>query len=435
MVHPQSDSPKSTIAMLLVAFSFTAVLIFSYQFLPEKSLQVSPGRYLITHYADSTPNTGFKWLSEDKHKHRCTFGEGSQYCGMDIQFGDGLVEGLDLSEFDNIELDIKYSGEASVVRVYIRNFSAEFSDVEDPVRTAKYISTFVPAMELTEIQSISLNEFSVPEWWRLFSNIPRDLAYPDFDNVTHVGVDVPTPGVHGDHDIEVISIRFTGLYLTKDTWYLVILSLWAVVLLVLAIRRDVYMRETAEENLQHLAVERVRTKRLHRVSEKYKELAILDSLTGVFNRRGIYQFYENTFESPDQPNVSGSLIMLDIDHFKEVNDEHGHDIGDKVINSIGNILLNSVREHDSVGRWGGEEFIVICVSTDADGAALLAEKIRSTVEQHKFSEYPYLNITVSLGISQINRMKKFEENVKAADLALYQAKQTGRNRWIEAEID
>ena len=126
---------------------------------------------------------------------------------------------------------------------------------------------------------------------------------------------------------------------------------------------------------------------------------------------------------------SFAVILLDIDHFKEVNDRFGHSVGDQVLAGVAEIMSTSVRSGDIVGRWGGEEFLLICSVTDCDAAMSIANKLRAAIEAHDFSVAG--RVTASLGVyCCIGKMDTLEQLVSYADAALYNAKEQGRNRAV-----
>ncbi|WP_170151113.1 diguanylate cyclase [Caminibacter pacificus] len=149
-----------------------------------------------------------------------------------------------------------------------------------------------------------------------------------------------------------------------------------------------------------------------------KRVADLDKLTQIYNRRGCEKFLKSYKDY--------SIILIDIDHFKQINDTYGHDIGDKILQEFGKLLKSSVRANDIVCRWGGEEFLIILPHTSYENAAEVAEKIRKKVEETKI--FGNIQITISLGVSQFNG--NFEKTFKEADEKLYIAKKTGRNKVI-----
>jgi diguanylate cyclase (GGDEF)-like protein len=168
-----------------------------------------------------------------------------------------------------------------------------------------------------------------------------------------------------------------------------------------------------------------------RLFAEVNRMATFDSLTGLLNRRrlmtaGAKEFYESRrYES------SLSVLMIDIDYFKKVNDSYGHDAGDKVLIMIADTLRDLIRLSDSAGRYGGEEFMIILPSTDGDGAAILAERIRAAIESRKVPLGDELEqgVTVSIGVYNFrDDDPNFESGVSKADALLYQAKAEGRNR-------
>ena len=153
----------------------------------------------------------------------------------------------------------------------------------------------------------------------------------------------------------------------------------------------------------------------------------IDSLTGVWNRRAGRARLSRLCQREERADSVFSIAMLDIDHFKRVNDDFGHDIGDKVIVEICHIIEKNLRPSDMVCRWGGEEFILILESSSAAEAKEICERIRSTVEQATIESVG--EMAVSIGIAQY-RGASVDELVKRGDLALYQAKHQGRNRVV-----
>jgi len=171
-------------------------------------------------------------------------------------------------------------------------------------------------------------------------------------------------------------------------------------------------------------------KHIQRFSTVKKE-AIYDTLTNLFNRRHFEERLSAETQKAFESESNLSMIMVDIDHFKKVNDTFGHDGGDKVLREIASLLKNSVRQHDTVARYGGEEFVLLLPGAPLDPTNMVAERIRRSVENTPFDMgQTQIRITISLGISNfpIHRMKSKEELVKMADLALYDAKRGGRNR-------
>jgi two-component system cell cycle response regulator len=170
------------------------------------------------------------------------------------------------------------------------------------------------------------------------------------------------------------------------------------------------------------------------ITEIRKKSALLeyqanhDPLTGLLNRTAFNKIFDLELKRDIRYNHSVSLILYDIDDFKKVNDTYGHNIGDEVLKNIAKISTENVREHDSITRWGGEEFIVLLPETDIDGATQVAQKIRESIEEYEDSETP--QITSSFGVVQLEYEDTKESFIKRADDALYEAKKTGKNKVV-----
>ncbi len=164
--------------------------------------------------------------------------------------------------------------------------------------------------------------------------------------------------------------------------------------------------------------------------EELHKLAFSDSLTGLFNRRKFIETLDQERARASRYNEKLSFIMADIDHFKKVNDTYGHDIGDKALIRFAGILKSSLRETDSAGRLGGEEFGIILPQTDIKQAEIVAERIRSRVEKESGSEIEGIPFcTASFGIAQFHEKRDSSSMLtQDADKALYMAKTNGRNR-------
>ena len=159
--------------------------------------------------------------------------------------------------------------------------------------------------------------------------------------------------------------------------------------------------------------------------------SVSDSLTQLYNHGHLIEALEREFRRAERQRETVSCIMLDIDHFKTINDTHGHRFGDFVLWELGNLLRASVRADDIVGRYGGEEFMLILPATEGPGAALVAEKLRASIESHCFRTGNRQTIvTVSLGVaSNSDRgVRSAEQLLLMSDRALYFAKENGRNR-------
>ncbi len=173
-----------------------------------------------------------------------------------------------------------------------------------------------------------------------------------------------------------------------------------------------------------------RTQELEALNQKLQTLAKTDTLTQLYNRAKIDETLAIQLKDFHRNGRIFSVIMVDIDFFKQVNDEYGHLVGDTVLKTIANLLKKNIRETDVVGRWGGEEFLIICEATNKEGAFTLAENIRKIIEHYEFEAVGHK--TASFGVAQIEKEFRVEDLIKAVDDALYEAKTSGRNKTVQA---
>lgn len=173
-----------------------------------------------------------------------------------------------------------------------------------------------------------------------------------------------------------------------------------------------------------------------------KEMSIRDELTGAYNRRHIIEQFENERQRVSRGGARFSLVMLDIDHFKAVNDTLGHLAGDEVLRGTSDVIRSTLRSVDLYGRFGGEEFLIIMTQTDIEGAMICVERVRKAVEQKRFPSLGNdFRVTASLGLTDYRENEKIDTTIARADRALYRAKEAGRNRveydagmYLESEL-
>jgi len=190
---------------------------------------------------------------------------------------------------------------------------------------------------------------------------------------------------------------------------------------VMAVLREVEMRERLEQkNTEYEDL----LKRLERMS-------ITDSLTGIYNRRHFEDVVVAEFERFKRYNIPFSCMMIDVDKFKEINDQCGHDVGDTVLKSVAQLLQGQVRGVDTVARYGGDEFVVLLAQLRAEGAEKVAFRILSSANMQNYQavDHRLSKVTLSIGIAGVPDvdLKTIDQLVKSADQALYKAKNAGKN--------
>jgi diguanylate cyclase (GGDEF)-like protein len=187
--------------------------------------------------------------------------------------------------------------------------------------------------------------------------------------------------------------------------------------LLLRLRRVLKERRLTQERIQML--------------EKLKRLSITDGLTKLYNSRYFYNQLKIEIDRTQRYQRPLSLLLLDIDKFKDYNDNYGHLEGDQVLIRLGQVIKSCLRKMDSAYRYGGEEFTVILPETGGDEAATVAERIRAAVETERFTprkDDETVTISISIGVTEYNLQEEIAVFVQRADKAMYQSKQAGRNR-------
>ncbi|MCI0653428.1 MAG: GGDEF domain-containing protein [Methylococcaceae bacterium] len=164
------------------------------------------------------------------------------------------------------------------------------------------------------------------------------------------------------------------------------------------------------------------------LEEELEKQAYTDPLTGLYNRRSMTDFLTRQAALSVRNQSNLTIIFVDIDHFKKINDTYGHDCGDSILGAVANFIRQHLRKTDTLARWGGEEFLILLPDTDLNGARAIAEKIRAAITEQRFSVENYeLTVTLTFGVCQHAKDRPIEDSIKCADIALYNGKQAGRN--------
>lgn len=178
----------------------------------------------------------------------------------------------------------------------------------------------------------------------------------------------------------------------------------------------------AKEQIEHQQAE------LGVAYKKMETLARTDSLTGLSNRRDFYDKFQNEINRFERNGKPFSIVLADIDNFKCINDQYGHDCGDFILEKMSQIMKSMIRKHDILARWGGEEFIMLLPESALAGGIRAAEEIRMHIENESFDyDEKNLKITITFGISEYDGMLSMDDCIKKADEALYDGKTRGKN--------
>jgi diguanylate cyclase (GGDEF)-like protein len=428
MRETNDSNPKksSHSVALLLGILLTCLAVAGHGLLPQRrlTLENSDGALAFLMQSGNGAPTALQWIDQAHFHFACEFPKAAvdQGCSFGFQLHSGKSnEGTDLSRFKTLNLAIRYTGKARYLRVAIRNFDPRFSRLED-LNSPKYNFVNIPARDLAQPVAISLSEFWVPEWWIDQYDLSRALSYPDLSNATIFSIDLRGGDLAGTkHDIRIDKIEFVGDWISAEYWYLGILCLWMILATTYGISRWVLLRRKHREQRKQIHV-------LESEKEDYRRLSTLDALTNVMNRHGIERFVEQL----QAKGASASVIVIDIDHFKRVNDLRGHYGGDRVLRQMGEILRAHTRSTDGLGRWGGEEFVIVCPGASLASAAERAETLRQKIRETNFIPEDPLPVTASFGVATSHAAQSFEDVFRQADQALYLAKNRGRDCVVAA---
>lgn len=344
--------------------------------------------------------------------------------------------GMTITPKSKQQIDLSWMEEFSIVaRCQVENgpadnfFYFEVRTFEDGISSKsnhvsrKYNEAVIQtSREFAEIH-IKRDHFSIPAWWTSRLKVPLNQRQPSFDKVEFLDFTsvVPNaPVLKGK--LEVKSITAKGHWVSQSMLSQSLLFAWMLaaggVLFarILLLRRNLRRQQKKEDDLLKL------NEVLEIQSKELASMVSADPLTGLLNRRGARDFVFDAKDDLASRERVFSLIMLDIDCFKEINDNRGHLAGDQILCDLATIVRKRTRTSDAVSRWGGEEFLIICPDTDNTEAAELAESLRTMIEA---SELKY---TASFGVCSAEGFDDFGEVLEAADKAMYFSKDHGRNQ-------
>lgn len=231
----------------------------------------------------------------------------------------------------------------------------------------------------------------------------------------------------------ITNMKANGQKYVVDSTIIPILDIDGDIVEYIAIRYDVTEFEQTKEQLSNLNRSmKNKVDELYNMTSTLEEQANIDKLTGIFNRRKFENMFEHEIDKSKISKSFLSMIIVDIDHFKLVNDNYGHNVGDDVLKEIANLISNNIKKLDIFARWGGEEFVILLPNNNLDAAIKLAEKLRLLVEEDNFSIVG--KVTISLGVTTYNINETKTEFFERTDKALYKAKTSGRNRVVSDKL-
>lgn len=419
-------------SLLAGGIALTLAALAGLELLPARTLDLNApgaanGPYLVT--ADGQQDgIDVRWLDEHQRRLSCHYRAPRPFMGCGLTFvltDKDPTRGLDLSRFDTIELDLAYQGPASFVRLAIRNFDPRFSRLED-ANSARFHSVNLRPRDIGRPVTVELAELTVPEWWMQQYDLAREYNRPGLENANALSIDLPFLQPGQTHELQLRRLVLKGQWVNRDRVYLGILCAWLLGASLVVLRGWSRLRQSHSSQQQEIDALTVRTRQLRIEQEQLRRLATIDELTGVLNRRGL----EQSLGDLEEAACGMTLVLLDVDHFKRVNDRHGHDGGDDVLKRVAAVVAANLRGSDVFGRWGGEEFLIACQGTRVRDAARLAEKLRERLQDSEIglASGARITVTASFGVALAPPGGSAADALKRADAALYRAKEGGRNR-------
>ena len=346
------------------------------------------------------------------------------YCETEIYLKK-MPDGVDLTGYDSISFDMQYSGpEPHTVRFYLRNFEPDISKV-GVLESLKVNEAEFNVPESGEID-VPIKLFRIASWWAVNMKAPLLSTDMRIDRVSLVQISTGSFVEAGHHRITIKAIRFHGKWISQIQLVMALTGAWfmfGIIWLIMALQ---YFRTSFIASRRREAQLQSINQALELETKELAGQARTDSLTGALNREGLRDFLMHQWMGriPTEPPLS--VIFVDIDHFKLINDEHGHAVGDKVLCELAHVIQGEIRSQDRFVRWGGEEFLILCQDTRDYQGRGLAEKLRGSLARHTWPDR--LAVTASFGVTMHLPDEEFGDMLLRADRALYQAKDNGRNR-------
>jgi diguanylate cyclase (GGDEF)-like protein len=350
---------------------------------------------------------------------RCEIKHGFEwpYCELQIEM---LGRDLDVSRFSHLRLWLHAEGPTldhgpAQVRVFLRNFHPAYSAKGGVVDLKPHEVVFAPGAQPQPVE-FRLSQFMVSSWWAQSHPLPVELMGPQLERVRVFSISTGGQAAPGTHLIRLERAELVGNWIAPETFRLGLVGLWMFSL------------------LGYLAWEswevHGRLRRSMKRSRALEKMALRDPLTRIANRDGMSRALELLMQVQGEMSFPLSVVFVDADHFKRVNDEHGHDVGDQVLVKLAQTLRANLPRDDLLARWGGEEFVIVMPQTPAEEAVAVAERLRQVMAR---TEWPAgLKVTASWGVAQATSPAEVEIALREADQAMYRAKRDGRDRVISA---
>lgn len=413
--------------LLFVTIVLTCLALYAGNTLIKTRLVLEPGSSYVVLLGDDHANSGAstsEWIDRQNYEWRCILKKQYDYPYCQLQV---LLGGVDLSKYETMKVLLEYKGTGAPndsVRINLLNRSPIYDQTRPP-DVLKHNEIEIPAVYLNGPFITRMIDFNVPDWWLREYNVPPQNTHPEYNDVIYLEVVTGSSSLPGEYRFKLHAIEWEGNLIPREQWYLGIIVVWLVILFGILVFRVFRLKSAINENSARTLDLQKLNRMLDIKSRHFEKMARTDPLTGVCNRAGISEVLMREIRSHVDTGHPLTVIMLDIDHFKSINDNHGHDHGDEVLIRMARNLVETLRTSDTVARWGGEEFLLICPNTSLENGAALAEKLRECIKsQSAIANTP---ISASFGVATLGN-ESIEQLIKRVDEALYRAKQNGRDR-------
>lgn len=346
------------------------------------------------------------------------------YCEISFHIA-SQTNALDLSSFSFARLQIRSQGAGPQnIKVYLRNYNPDYSSTKKD-NSLKLNQIQYDTKNEKAVLDIPLNTFVVPPWWLNAMGLSSLQAAQEIDRIQYVEIATGDFREIGPHKVIIESIEFHGKWFSYSQLTSALLIAWLGYALLLVVSSSIKIQHkmASERRSKEALIDINQALSLEKI--ELQEQAQRDHLTGVYNRLGLRRHLLKALKNL-RPSAPLSLILIDIDHFKSINDKFGHDIGDKVLQSFCQLMSDSTRMSDTFGRWGGEEFILLCPESRLEQSQKMAENLRIKMTQGNWPKD--IKLTSSFGVAEMKPDESISSLLKRADQALYRAKEAGRNR-------
>jgi diguanylate cyclase (GGDEF)-like protein len=405
----------------------TVVLMTWHHYGMERTIDFTGGQYPITVEDDRTTGGASVGTLEQRgqdHIMHCKIVKqyAFPYCKMMITLQKN-GSGLDMSELTHFTMDIRYEGPGPA------QINQLLANVEEGMAHSDHWNTYkINQIDFTDVPpqgliTVPLKWFAVPQWWKELAKPSMDHSYVRMDNIAKFEIMNAAGSLEGEHTFIVHSIKVHGKIISQSHLLMILVGLWILCAIGFLAMTTLLLRSQLKESDTALALLSQVNKALELEARELAGQAHIDPLTGVLNRQGLRAALMSTSSLLAAPM---SVIFLDIDHFKRINDTHGHDVGDEVLRKFAHVMGSGLRSSDRLVRWGGEEFLIVCPVTDVYQASKVAETLRASL--HRQTWPAGLSVTASFGVAQHADNEDIGVVIKRADNELYGAKEAGRDR-------